>query len=153
VRYLEKTSLWITPKMMSGRRKQIVALMAMVTAIIGLGIWLILADFVGLGCFFVAVFLWRLQQLAIWLIAPEKAPSVTSQPITSKWHRLLLSVICIVAAGVCSLGIYLWWWWPEQWQAGLVVILFGLAVLAPVTVQEIRFRKRLISHFQYPDSN
>ena len=36
----------------------------------------------------------------------------------------------------------LWWWWPEQWQAGLVFVLFGLLVLLPVTIKEIQSRRK-----------
>jgi len=56
--------------------------------------------------------------------------------------RVLLSTICLLGAAVCAVGVYLSWWWPEEWQAGLVFILFGLLVLAPVTLREIQLRRK-----------
>jgi hypothetical protein len=69
-------------------------------------------------------------------------PSEVIPQFTSTWQRLLLSIICLLGAVICALGVYLWHWWPEEWQAGLVFILAGLLVLAPVTVREIQLRKR-----------
>jgi hypothetical protein len=136
--------------MMGRRRWQILALVAMALVGIGLGAWLFHAGLVRLGCAWIGLFLWRLQQFAGWFVAPQTAPSDASQPINSKWQRFLLSSICLLGAGICGLGVYLWWWWPEQWQVGLIFILSGLAVLAPVTIQEIRFRRKLMSHFHPP---
>jgi len=44
----------------------------------------------------------------------------------------------------------LWRLWPEEWQAGLVFVLFGLLVLAPVTIKEIQFRRKTLAHIQSP---
>src|ERR1043165_3218717 len=120
---------------------QIPFLLAMALVGIGLGIWLVRLDFVPLGCIWIGVFLWRGQQFAVWLIAPAKAPSGVTSPLTSKSQRTLLSVICLLGSAICAVGVYLWHWWPEQWQAGLVFILFGLIVLAPVTIREIQLRR------------
>jgi hypothetical protein len=38
--------------------------------------------------------------------------------------------------------------WPEQWLAGLVFVLFGLLVLAPVTVKEIQSRRKALAQIQ-----
>jgi multisubunit Na+/H+ antiporter MnhG subunit len=51
----------------------------------------------------------------------------------------------MLGAAVCALGVYLWRLWPEEWQAGLVFILFGLLVLAPVTIKEIQFRRKALA--------
>jgi len=75
-------------------------------------------------------------------MATFKAPSDITPPLTLRWQRLLLSVICLLGAAVCAVGVYLWRLWPEQWQAGLVFILFGLLVLAPVTIKEIQSRRK-----------
>ena len=32
----------------------------------------------------------------------------------------------------------------EEWQAGLVFVLFGLLVLAPVTIKEIQSRRKAL---------
>ncbi len=45
---------------------------------------------------------------------------VVTPPLNSWWQRLLLSVVCLLGAAACAIGVYLWRWWPEQWQAGLV---------------------------------
>jgi hypothetical protein len=42
----------------------------------------------------------------------------------------------------------LWRLWPEEWQAGLVFVLFGLLVLAPVTLKEIQSRRKAQAHIQ-----
>jgi hypothetical protein len=128
--------------MVGNRRWQILALIIMALVGVGFGIWLFRAGFVTLGCVWIGVFLWRGQQFAVWFAAPDTAPSDVASPLTSTWQRMLLSIICFLAAAVCALGIYLWRLWPEQWQAGLVFILFGMLVLAPVTIKEIRFRRR-----------
>jgi len=44
----------------------------------------------------------------------------------------------------------LWRLWPEQWQAGLVFVLFGLLVLAPVTIKEIQSRRKALPQIQPP---
>ena len=124
------------------RRWQILALIIMALVGIGFGIWLLREGFVALGCFCIGVFLWRGQQFAVWFIAPVRSPSDVTSPLTSRWQRLLLSIVCLLGAAVCAIGVYLWWWWPDQWQAGLVFILFGLLVLAPVTVKEIQSRRK-----------
>jgi len=126
---------------MGSRRWQILALITMALVGAGFGIWLLRASYITLGCVWVAVFLWRGQQFAVWFIAPGKAPSGVTAPLTSKRQRLLLSIICLLGAAVCAVGIYLWRLWPEQWQAGLAFVLFGLLVLAPVTVKEIQSRR------------
>jgi di/tricarboxylate transporter len=71
--------------------------------------------------------------------------------LTSTWQRLLLSVICLLGAAVCAVGVYLWRLWPEEWQAGLVFILFGLLVLAPATIKEIQFRRKALAPFNPSD--
>jgi hypothetical protein len=113
-------------------------------ALIGVcfGIWLFREGFIALGCLWMVVFVWRAQQFAVWFITPSKAPSDITPPLTSRWQRLLLSVICLVGAAVCAVGVYLWRLWPEHWQDGLVFILFGLLVLAPVTIKEIQSRRK-----------
>jgi multisubunit Na+/H+ antiporter MnhG subunit len=115
---------------------------------VGLAIWLFQAGFVKLGCLGIGVFLWRSRQFAAWLIVPASAPSDGTPPLRSKWQRILLSTVCLFGAAVCALGIYLWRWWPEEWQAGLVFILLGMLVLAPVTIQEIRSRKKALTPAQ-----
>ena len=128
---------------MLGRRQwQILALIAMAVVGVGLGIWLFRTGFVVLGCVFIGVFLWRGQQFAVWLIAPHSAPSDVTPPLSSTRQRLLLSLICFLGAAVCAIGVYMWRLWPEEWQAGLVFILFGLIVLAPVTIKEIQLRRK-----------
>ena len=109
------------------------------------GIWLFRAGFIVLGCVYTAVFLWRGQQFAVWFITPERAPSDVTPPLTSWWQRLLLLIVCLLGAAICAVGIYLWRLWPEEWQAGLVFVLFGLLVLAPVTIKEIQFRRKALS--------
>jgi hypothetical protein len=114
--------------------------MALVGA--GFGIWLLHVGYVALGCAWAGLFLWQGQQFVVWFIAPAKAPSDFTPPLTSRGQRILLSIVCLLGAAVCAIGIYLWWWWPEQWQAGLVFVLFGLLVLAPVTIKEIQSRRK-----------
>ena len=106
-----------------------------------LGIWLTRAGFIGLGSLFIGVFLWRAQQFSLWLIAPSGVPSDVTPPLTSSWQRILLSIVCLLGAGVCAVGVYLWRVWPGEWQAGFAFVLFGLFVLAPVTVREIQLRR------------
>lgn len=126
------------------RRWQILVLIVMALMGIGFGIWLFRAGFVTLGCFWVAVFVWRVQQFGVWFAAPLKAPSDVTPPLITRGQRLLLSLVCLLGAMVCGVGAYLWWWWPEQWQAGLVFILSGLLVLAPVTIKEIQSRRKAL---------
>jgi len=106
------------------------------------GIWLVRRDFVTLGALWIGVFLWRGQRFTVWFIAPIKAPSDVTPPLASKWQRFLLSILCFIAAAVCGVGVYLSRLWPEQWQAGFVFVLFGLIVLIPVTIKEVRSRLR-----------
>ena len=131
--------------MTGNRRLQILAQIMMAIVGICFGIWLLRIGFASLGCLFVAVFLWRAQQFAVWFLAPVKAPSDVTPPLTSRWQRLLLALICVLGAAVCAVGAYLCWLWPEQWQAGLVFILFGLFVLAPVTIKQIQSRRPTLS--------
>jgi len=128
---------------MVGRRQwQVLSLIVMSLAGIVLGVWLLRAGFVLLGCVGIAVFLWRGQQFATWLAVPRMAPSGVTPPLNSWWQRFLLSIVCLLGAAVCAVGIYVWRLWPEEWQAGLVFILFGLIVLAPVTIWEIQTRRK-----------
>ena len=129
---------------LGSRRWQILALMTMALVGIGFGIWLFRVGFITLGCFWMAVFLWRGQQVAVWFVAPVRAPSDITPPLASRWQRLLLSIVCLLGAAVCAVGVYLWRLWPEQWQAGLVFVLFGLLVLAPVTIKEIQSRRKAL---------
>jgi hypothetical protein len=127
--------------MVGSRRWQILGLITMAVVSVGFGIWLLRAGFITLGCVWIGVFLWRGQQFAVWFIAPVKSPSEVTAPLTSTWQRLLLSIICLLGAAICTVGVCLWRLWPEQWQAGLVFVLFGLLVLAPVTIKEIQSRR------------
>ena len=136
--------------MIRRRRWQILALMVMALVGVVLGIWLLRAGFTNLGCVFIGVFLWRGQQFAVWFIAPRRAPSDVTPPLSSWWQHLLLSVVCLLGAAVCALGVYLWRLWPEEWQAGFVFVLFGLLVLAPVTIKEIQFRRKAPARIQTP---
>src|SRR5689334_17088177 len=104
--------------MSSSPRWQILSLIIMSVVLVGLGVWLFQAGFVLLGCGFIGVFLWRAQQFATWLIVPVKAPPEVTPALNSPWQRVILSVVCLLAAGVCAVGIYLWHLWPEEWQAG-----------------------------------
>jgi hypothetical protein len=126
--------------MVGSRRWQVLALITMALVGFGFGIWLLRAGFTALGCFWMGVFLWRGQQFAVWFVVPVRAPSDVTQPLTSRWQRLLLSIVCLLGAAICVLGVYLWRLWPEQWQAGLVFVLFGLLVLAPLTIREVQSR-------------
>jgi hypothetical protein len=126
--------------MISKREWQILGLILMALVGVGLGIWLLRAGYTALGCIWVGVFLWRSQQFTVWLVAPSTAPSDITPPLTSWWQRLLLSIVCILGAAVCAVGVYLWRLWPEEWRAGLVFVLFGLLVLAPVTIKQIQSR-------------
>ena len=82
-----------------------------------------------------------------------QGPVDVTPPLTSTWQRLLLSIICLLGAAICAIGVYLWRLWPEEWQAGLVFVLFGLIVLAPVTIKEIQFRRKALAHIQFPTTN
>jgi len=128
--------------MVGRRQSQILFLIVMALVGVVLGVWLLRAGFVALGCAFIALFLWRGQQFATWLAIPRMAPSDVTLPLNSWWQRLLLSIVCLLGAAVCAVGIYLWRLWPEEWQAGLVFILFGLIVLAPVTIWQTRTRRK-----------
>jgi hypothetical protein len=130
---------------MAGNR-QLQILLLVFASLLGIviGVWLLSAGFVALGCAFIALFLWRGQQFAIWLAVPRMAPADVTPPLSSLWQRLLLSIVCLLGAGTCAVGVYLWRMWPEEWQVGLVFILFGLIVLAPVTMWTIRTRRSQI---------
>jgi hypothetical protein len=128
--------------MISDRRFKILALITLAFVGAGVGMWLLTRGFVGLGCLWIGVFIWRAQQFIVWFISPIKAPADDAPLVTRKWERLLLSIVCLLGAGVCAVGVYLCRLWPEQWQAGFVFVLFGLLVLAPVTVTEIRSRRK-----------
>ena len=130
--------------MVGSRRWQILALIAMAVIGVCFGVWLFQVGIVALGCLWIAVFVWRAQQFAVWFIVPRKSPPDTTPPLTSRWQRLLLSVICLLGAAVCAVGVYLWHIWPEQWQAGLVFVLFGSLVLAPVTIKQIQSRGKTL---------
>jgi len=92
---------------------------------------------------------WRRgQQFAVWFVAPVRAPSDIMRPLTARWQRVLLSIVCLLGAAVCAVGVYLWRLWPEQWQAGLVFVLFGLLVLAPVTIKQIQSRGKPLLQFR-----
>jgi multisubunit Na+/H+ antiporter MnhG subunit len=125
---------------MSGRRPwQILALMIMSLVGVGFGVWLSRAGFIALGCLFIGVFLCG-APFASWFIAPSSVPSSITPSMSSWWQRLLLLIACLLGAAVCGVGVYLWRVRPEEWQAGLVFILFGLLVLAPVTMWEVQLR-------------
>jgi hypothetical protein len=136
--------------MVGSRRWQILALITMALIGVGFGIWLFRAGFITLGCVWIGAFLWRAQQFVVWFIAPVRAPSDVTAPLTSTSQRLLLAIICLLGAAICAVGVYLWRLWPEQWQAGLVFLLFGLLVLVPVTIKDIRFRRRTPARVQLP---
>jgi len=99
--------------MVGSRRWQILALIAMAVIGVCFGVWLFRVGFVALGCLWIAVFVWRAQQLVVWFVVPRKSPPDTTPPLTSRWQRLLLSVICLLDAAVCAIGVYLWHIWPE----------------------------------------
>ncbi|MCI0352982.1 MAG: hypothetical protein L0Z53_26470 [Acidobacteriales bacterium] len=126
-------------------------LVAMSLIGVGFGIWLLRVGEVLSGSLSLGLWLFNGQRFAIWLIVPAAAPSDGQRGISSRWQRVLLVVVCFLAAAVFATGVYLWHWWPEQWQAGLVFILFALVVLGPVTVTEIRFRKKLRGTWQSPE--
>ena len=111
---------------------------------VAFGIWLCWAGFPLMGSLCLGVFLWRAQQFALWLVVPRMIPSDTTPTLGSCWEHLLLLVICLLGTAVCAVGAYIWRWWPEHWQAGLVFLLFGLLILAPVTIREIQLRRRAI---------
>src|SRR6266404_5431767 len=100
--------------MVGSRRWQILALITMALVGVCFGIWLLRAGFITLGCVWIGVFLWRGQRFAVWFIAPVRAPSDVTPPLTSTWQRLLLSIICLFGAAICALAVYLWRLWPEQ---------------------------------------
>jgi len=129
--------------MIGSGRWQILVLIAMALVGIFLGIWLFRAGFPIVGCVYVGVFLWRGQQFALWLVAPGVAPSDATLPMSSG-QRFLLSIVCLFGAAFCAIGVYLWQLWPEEWQAGLVFVLFGLLVSTPVTIKEIQFRRKVL---------
>ena len=131
--------------MVNARRQrwQVGALIGLSLVGVTFGIWLCWADFPLIGSLWLGVFLWRAQQLAVGLVGPANPPDV-AHTLSSRRERLILWVICLLGMAVCAVGIYLWRLWPEEWQAGLVFLLFGLLILAPVTILEIQLRRRAI---------
>jgi hypothetical protein len=108
---------------------------------IGFGIWLFWARFVLLGCLYMGVWLWNAQRFALWLLSP-RAPAVADVPQSfGRVQRTVLAIVCLIAAGISGWGGYWWYFSPEDWQAGLVFILFGVLIFAPVTVREIQLRR------------
>lgn len=89
------------------RQWQTLALIAMALFGVGFGIWLLRKGFAALGGLFVGLFLWRVQQFVVWFIAPARAPSDVTPPLTSRWQPLLLSIVCLLGAAVCAVGVYL----------------------------------------------
>jgi hypothetical protein len=130
--------------MIGSRQRKILGLILMALIGVGFGVRLLHAGYTIIGCVSVGVFLWRGQQFSVWLIVPSSAPSDTTPPLTSRWERLLLSIVCVLGAAVCAVGVYLCRLWPEEWQAGLVFVLFGLLVLAPVTIKQIQSRRKAL---------
>ena len=131
--------------MVGRHRWQLLSLILMSVIGIGFGVWLFRAGFILLGCAFIGVFLWRGRQFAVWLFVPHPVPPDVTPQMNSWAQRLLLSIVCLLGAAVCAVGVYLWHLWPEEWQAGLVFILFGLMVLAPVTIWDIKRRRKQMS--------
>ena len=129
--------------MTGNRRWPILLLIVMSLVGIGLGIWLFRAGEILLGCIEIGLWLWMAQRFAIFLIVPGAVPSNVALPVRSLWQRILLAIVCLLGAAICAVGVYLWYWWPEEWHAGFVFVLFGFLVLAPVTVKEVRIRKKL----------
>jgi hypothetical protein len=68
--------------MIRRRRWQILALIVMSLIGVLFGIWLFRAGFTILGCVYMGVFLWRGQQFAVWFIAPGRAPSDVTLPLS-----------------------------------------------------------------------
>ena len=112
------------------------------------GIWLCWADFPLIGSLWLGLFLWWARQLAVGLVAPRRIPIDIAPTLSSRSERLLLWVICLLGMAVCAVGIYLWRWWPEEWQAGLVFLLFGLLILAPPTIREIQSSRKATPEVQ-----
>lgn len=113
---------------------------------VAFGIWLFRAHFILLGCLYVGVWLWNAQRFALWLMAPSDATvSEVLQPSTGA-QRVILAIICLAAAGISAWGAYWWYVSPEDWQAGLVFILFGLLIFGPVTIREVQLRRKLRTH-------
>src|SRR5579863_3266918 len=104
---------------MTGRTWKISCLVVMSLVGVILGIWVTRLGFIGLGSLFIGVFLWRAQQFSLWLIVPNRVPSDVASPLISSWQRLLLSIVCLLGAGLCMIEVYLWRLWSEEWQAGL----------------------------------
>src|SRR5258708_22517102 len=99
---------------------------------VGFGIWLLRAGIITLGCVWIGVFLWRGQQFAVWFIAPVRAPSDVTPPLTSTWQRLLLSIICLLGAAICAVGVYLWRLWAQPKETGLVFVFFCFFFFSPL---------------------
>ncbi|HET9839249.1 MAG TPA: hypothetical protein VFR84_13520 [Candidatus Angelobacter sp.] len=131
--------------MLGRRRWQILGLIIMSLIGVAFGIWLLRAGFPLLGGGFIGIFLWRGQQFVVWLVVPAKAPADVTPSLSSPSERILLSAVCLLAAAVCALGIYLCVLFPQEWQAGLVFVLFGLVVLLPVTIWEVQKRRRQVN--------
>src|SRR5260370_11305255 len=117
--------------MTGSRRWQILALITMALVGVGFGIWLLREGFVGLGCAWVGLFLWRGQQFAVWFIAPARAPSDFTPPLTSRWQSFLLSIVCLLGAAVCAVGIYLWRIRPAHGEESPVFLSFLWLRFAP----------------------
>ena len=113
---------------------------------IGLGMWLFRSGEVVLGSLSIALWTWNARLYAIWLIVPRRP--IAAKPFASLWQRVTLATVCFLAAGICGVGAYIWRLWPEEWQAGLVFILFGMIVLIPVTIREIQLRMKLLTSWQ-----
>lgn len=119
----------------------ILPLVLMSLVAIGLGVWLCFRGQALLGCFWIGAWLYAAQRYSIWLIAPGTAPRESRPAFVSMTQRLLFGSVTFGAAAVSAIGVYLCYWWPEEWQAGFVFVLLGLIVLLPVSVTEVRFRK------------
>ena len=62
-------------------------------------------------------------------------------------ESIVRKILIGIAACIAAIGVYLSFWWSAQWQAGLCITLFGMVVLVPTAVQEIRFRRGLKSRW------
>ncbi|MGD0761524.1 MAG: hypothetical protein ABR921_21715 [Candidatus Sulfotelmatobacter sp.] len=133
---------------MADRRQwQVWVLFALSLAGVALGIWLVRGGFAILGCLLMGVFLWRAQQFVGWILVPGIVPPDATLRLESRGQRVLLALASLLGAALCALGVYLWRFWPEQWQAGLVFVLFGFLVLAPVTIWGIQARRNIFRQF------
>lgn len=108
---------------------------------VAFGVWLFRAGFTLGGCLYIGVWLWNAQRFALWLLTPRAPAMLTSPQPFGTGQRILLAIVCLAAAGIAAWGIYWWYLSPEDWQAGLVFVLFGLLVLIPVTIREVQLRR------------